>query len=160
MAIAPEGLGIQINDVWMGSRDASNALLESWVAAVVIYYIVGGNSLVYPLNLDQAIAMRDRLLLLSEPKPKPKTAGERYKAAKEKLGLSFKFDFEADGIFLGDKNASPEHIGLDKVGSISFKSGSLPHIHCVALSAEECAQFGKTLTQVLALHVEPPEEQN
>jgi hypothetical protein len=157
MAIAPQGLGLQINSVWMGSRDASGVTLEPWVAAVVIHSLLPGpDSLVYPLNYDQAIIMRDRLRLLSEPKAKPKTAGERYKASKEKIGLRFQFDYDNDGIFLADRNASPEGIGADDVGSISFKSGKMFGVNCVPLSAEECASFAKTLTEVLERHEEPP----
>lgn len=150
MTIAPEGLGIQINSVWMGSRDACGATLEAWVATAVVYTYSGGH-LVYPLNLDQAIQMRDRLRALSLT-TRPTTAGERYNASKAKLGLSFKFDHDADGIFLADQNASPALLGADAVGTISFKSFKLSGVDCIPLTAEHCAMFAKTLTEVLDRH--------
>ena len=157
MAIAPGGLGVGTGSVWMGSRDASTVgSLALWVTAVVAYNHAGGKSTIYyPLNRDQTISMRDRLLVLSEPKPKPKTAGERYARRKEQLGLSFKFDEESDGIFVADRAASPDKIPPHAVGSISFKSGTLDGVFCVPLEAEHCAAFAKVLSEVLDLFVEP-----
>lgn len=163
MAIAPESpetpsvaLGLQINNVWMGAREASNTPgLEPWVAAVVIYLRVDGGSIACPLTLDQATQMRDRLLVLA--KGKPKTAGERYAANKARIGLSFKFDHDTDGIFLADRSASPSGLPEEAVGSISFKAFNLDGIHCNALTAFDCAAFGETLVKVLQQHVEPPE---
>jgi hypothetical protein len=155
MTIDIDGLGLQINNIWMGSRVASGTPLDTWVAAVVVYIHPDG-TLVYPLNLDQATQMRDRLLVLAKT-TKPKTAGERYVASKTKLGLHFKFDEESDGIFLADRNASPSGLIAEAVASISFKTPSLGTIHCNQLTVDDCASFGDVLTKVLAGFVEPPE---
>jgi hypothetical protein len=153
-----DGLGLQINKIWMGSREASKtASLAAWVAAVVIYIRADAHAIVYPLNLSQATQLRDRLLLLGSA-TKPKTAGERYLASKARMGLSFKFDDETDGIFVGDRHASPEGLVAGMAGSISFKAHSIDGVHCNQLTADEFAMFGRVLVEVIAGHVEPPDE--
>lgn len=148
---------IQIDQVWMGSRTASEVHeLAPWVAAVVGYFREGASTLIYPLNLDQAEQLRDRLLTLA--KGKPKTASERYAANKARIGLSFKFDKDADGIFVADRGASPPGIIPEAVGSISFKSELLDRIHCIQLTADDCKMFGEVMITVLAKHIEPPED--
>lgn len=162
MAIAPEGIGLQIGPVWVGSRDASGVPLEAWIPAVVVFACpTPKQQLVYPLNLHQARSMRDKCVELStyeKPKPKPKTAGERYaatKTSKAAMGMTITFDHETDGIHLSDRAATP---GLDPsaVGTISFKGEGMHGVRAVPFSAADFASFAKTLTEVLERHEEPP----
>jgi hypothetical protein len=166
MTIAPKGLGselgLHIRDVWMGSSQAVRDAPEDLsYAPVVIAFrtIQDGHPLncLYPLNPDQAPQMRDKLRSLAEERPKPKTAGERYKARKSAKGLHFKFDDDIGGIFVADVNASFKGLGADAAGSLSFKSQGLDGVVCVAFSREEFAMFADVVARAIDAFEAPPE---